>query len=408
MKRRVFLGLMFTTTAAVVVLFTIAVMALGRVAAEGHEVALVSFGADVTRSFEDDGVLIPDPVRTAGVYSPEGVLIDGEGPMPPDRAVIGALEGATVHDDGDNVMIVAIPMDDGMVMRVEEPNSLWRGDARRAMIEVALVSLAVLFVAFITAALIARRFTGKVAALADTAKLLGEGDFLARAEMSGMPELDEVATTLNHTADQLGRLVERERRLTADLAHQLRTPVAGMRLALEAEMEAPRDDHRVILDELIDAVDRLDAVSTSLVTLYRDGTSHRDSVDVGERVHAAIDRWHHQVVSADRALALTPFAEAAVLAPVRAGAIDAALDVLIDNALVHGTGAIRVSCRAEPHGIHIVVQDDGTFVRHAPTDSMSHGVGLSLADAVVSAEGGSVQLVSMSPTRFDIMLPLAD
>jgi signal transduction histidine kinase len=407
MTRRVFALLIGLTTLGVVVLFVPAVLAVRKTASEAQEVTLVAFASDAGRLYEDTGQLKSDDEHVVGVYSPDQVLIAGEGPEPPDRAVVGAYAGEAVHDDGEAVMVVGIPVAGGEVLRVEESSASWRERANAAVLRLAGVALLVIAGAVGAAFYLSRRLSRPLVALADSARRLGEGDFTVRAHASGLPELDAVSDTLNHTADQLGRLVDRERRLTADLAHQLRTPVAGMRLAIEAEFESPREDREEILRELHDAVDRMDAVSASLITLYRDGRSRGGRVDVVERVGAASARWATQVGAAGRCID-TVVGEP-TFTDVKAGAIDATLDVLIDNALVHGVGTIVVSTWSDEHGVHLAVEDEGSFLpdESGHRDEL-HGVGLSLADAVMSAEGASMHLASASPTRFEVSLPRVD
>ena len=106
--------------------------------------------------------------------------------------------------------------------------------------------------------------------------------------------------------------------------------------------------------------------------------------------------------------------------PVRvraaAGAVGQALDVLLDNALRHGAGPIRVVVEsAGDHG-HLTVEDQGPgidpeagarlFERRGAGDG-GHGIGLALARTLVQADGGRLDLVRASPASFRITLPLA-
>jgi len=106
-------------------------------------------------------------------------------------------------------------------------------------------------------------------------------------------------------------------------------------------------------------------------------------------------------------------------APVRvraaAGAVGQALDVLLDNALRHGGGPIRVVVEpAGDHG-HLTVEDQGSGVdpeagsplfERRVVGAGVHGIGLALARTLVQADGGRLDLVRASPAAFRITLPL--
>jgi signal transduction histidine kinase len=99
-----------------------------------------------------------------------------------------------------------------------------------------------------------------------------------------------------------------------------------------------------------------------------------------------------------------------------AGAVGQALDVLLDNALRHGAGPIRVVVEAAGDHGHLTVDDQGPgvgadaagrlFERRAG-GAGSHGIGLALARTLVQADGGRLDLIRASPASFRITLPLA-
>jgi signal transduction histidine kinase len=93
-----------------------------------------------------------------------------------------------------------------------------------------------------------------------------------------------------------------------------------------------------------------------------------------------------------------------------------ALDVLLDNALRHGGGPIRVVVEAAGDHGHLTVEDQGPgidpeagarlFERRVGGAGV-HGIGLALARTLVQADGGRLDLVRASPASFRITLPLA-
>jgi signal transduction histidine kinase len=100
-----------------------------------------------------------------------------------------------------------------------------------------------------------------------------------------------------------------------------------------------------------------------------------------------------------------------------AGAVGQALDVLLENALRHGRGAVSVQLEQLPGEARIAVCDEGPGIpeevraeifERGSSPAGGTGVGLSLARALVEADGGRLVLASPHPVRFEIRLRGAD
>src|SRR5262249_45568435 len=150
--------------------------------------------------------------------------------------------------------------------------------------------------------LLARHLTRPVQRLRDAAVRLGEGDFTATAPESGLPELDAVASALSTTGQRLGALVERERAFSADASHQLRTPLASLRLAIESELVQPRADSSLALRDALTDVDRLEATLTHLLALARDKPTDRRPIDLRLLVDAIDSTWRRRLAPLGRPL----------------------------------------------------------------------------------------------------------
>ena len=131
--------------------------------------------------------------------------------------------------------------------------------------------------------------------------------------------------------------------------------------------------------------------------------------DVAAVVTSHCDRWQPRFAIAGRSLRV---AGAPAWANVDVSAIDHVLDVLIDNALTHGAGAVGVSTRAVDGRVEIRVSDEGSL--DAGIDAFSeqrsdtgHGIGLRLARTLAESAGGELTLFSAAPTAFALRLPAA-
>ena len=128
----------------------------------------------------------------------------------------------------------------------------------RATIGLALIGGVVLLLGLGAGALIAGQVARPLRRLDDVAAQVAEGDLSARAPVEGCAEQQRLARTFNEMTERLGRLLDGQREFVADASHQLRTPLAGLRLRLEEAQATTTDaDARAELDAALEEVDRL-------------------------------------------------------------------------------------------------------------------------------------------------------
>lgn len=364
-----------------------------------------------------------DPALQIAVYDENGDKVSGTGPARADSVVAGALAGANTTATLDGRYAVAVPVADGDTITGAVLATETSGDVI-ARIAVTWGFMAALGAAALTAAwLLARRQAQRLAAplqdLSIAAQRLGSGDFTVRTRPTGIAEIDAVNTAVNDTAGRLGALIDRERAFSADTSHQLRTPLAGLRLQLEAALDTPGADLCDAIGQSLTAVDRLQATIEDLLTLARNNP-RRSSVplDIDALTEDARQRWHGPLAAQGRPLRIH------IQRPSPTGYLSAAaatqiLAVLLDNAQHHGTGAVTLTVRdAPPDAIGIDVADEGStiapdaadpFRETRPADRVvdGHGIGLGLARRLAESEGGRLQLSSCDPTTFTLLLPAA-
>lgn len=311
-------------------------------------------------------------------------------------------------------LAVAVPLSTGvcgdrLVLHAERPDAALASSVRRTWLALALVGAAVLALAAAVGRYVAGRLARPLRELAGSAAALGEGDFSVRVPRSGVEEVDAIAVTLDRTAERLGRAVDRGRAFAADASHQLRTPLTALRLQLES-LEAQGVAPEAVAAALVEA-DRLEATVEELVALTSLDTAE-EVVAPGALVAPPVDAARVAAHTAGRDLDLEVVPGPRVR--TRPAAIRQALQVLLDNALVHGQGTISV--RVSPtlpdervpgaearQGLRICVADEGPGPRpgdltalrgrdrpgpQAATVPLTGGRGLALARALVEGEGG--------------------
>ncbi len=232
---------------------------------------------------------------------------------------------------------------------------------------------AVLMVVFgLTTALLAWRGLGPVRGLArQTAVLDGDSLHLRLGTLQLPTELRPLADAINRLLERLQAAFERERRFSADAAHELRTPVSILKSGLQAALLDPRaaQDARELLQELLVDVERLEGLCESLLTLAAPAASYLDvGMDLLDwRFCVEITVQYFQERARERGGQL--LLEAALLPPdynprlrTSAEITQRILGNLLDNALTHGDRGVTVRVRLESLDAGhagLTIEDDG-------------------------------------------------
>ncbi|MFM2071501.1 MAG: hypothetical protein RLZZ623_1764 [Actinomycetota bacterium] len=345
-----------------------------------------------------------------GLYDLHGNLVSGTGPATADVATTGALGNRVTDTETNAARVVAVPVsaDEAIIGAIRAEQSTAGSDARTQTIVLVLGSLAVGVVAIGAGIgyVIAGRLARPVRSLRDAAVRLGDGDFSLDVPRSKIPEIDQAAVAMTATAARLDDLVARERSFSADASHQLRTPLAGLRAAIETELEFPRPNHTEVLRESLDDIERLERTITELLAIARSPQPDRTPVSLVQVFDELTAAWHGRFAHVGRPLTV---ADAHDTPEVRGNQmmLRHALDVLLDNALTHGAGEVRVSLHAGADAVTITVTDEGPGFQAPATAAATStsGLGLPLAQRLVEALPGRLVMrrTSRHP-QIDIVL----
>jgi signal transduction histidine kinase len=244
-------------------------------------------------------------------------------------------------------------------VRVTQSLGAVRSEVRRdivALVGLGIAALALgLGVAWLLAGFLSRPLRGLTAA----ARRVEAGDLDARAREAGAREHREVAHAFNDMTARLGQSMTAQRDFVANAAHQLRTPLTGLRLRLEAAgLKADDEALRRDLEAGELETERLARTVTDLLTLAREGQRPAAvaPLDLGGAGEAALERWVS--VAEEREVELD-LRDRSAGARVDASGEDVAviLDNLIENAIEHT--APGTSVLVELSAGQIAVSDAG-------------------------------------------------
>lgn len=241
-------------------------------------------------------------------------------------------------------------------------------------------------------------------------------------------EMGRLATVFNETLGRLEASFEQMRRFTADVSHQLRTPLTAIRSVGEVGLREHRDDaaYRTIIGSMLEESDRLASLVDRLLTLSRaemeQTTASSEVFDVRSLAYEVAA--HLEVLAEEKRQSIGIEASAAAEAYADRFAVRQALINLLDNAIKFSPagGTIRIRLAETPSEAIVEVIDSGRgiepavrdrifdrFYRGAETESSGAGLGLSIARKAVEASGGRLTLAASGPggSTFRISLPRA-
>ena len=296
-----------------------------------------------------------------------------------------------------------------------------------------LVVAALLAVGLATAAgfVYSRVFSKPIERLTRTAAALRSGARDARTGMKGEDPVGTLGRTLDEMADAIEAEREFERRLTADVAHELRTPLQSIQATVEAMQDGvlPADPERlgVVRDETV----RLGRLADSILELSRLETRsvplRVEPVDLSVPVSRSLET--HRVLFESMEIGLSQRIDEGAVVVGDTDRLTQAVGNLLSNAARYtpAGGSVTVAVRTEGADAVVSVSDTGigvpqedrerVFARFWRSDAARErsrsgfGIGLPVVREIVEQHGGSVALVPNDPgpgTTFVIRLPLAE
>ncbi len=290
-------------------------------------------------------------------------------------------------------------------------------DIREQLKEVAMgvsLDLLLLPVLAVVAWWISSRMLRPIRTLASTAGLIGDGHLDQRVDVAVMPddEMRKLGQVLNHAFDRYQQAIGRLERFTGDASHQLRTPLASIRMTAEVALTQQAQEpamYRDVLGSILEDVAQLSHLVDQLLAMARLGSDEVRSafteIDLSTLLQGAVDVYRPACELSG--IALDVDAADGVSLRGNPDLLQEALRNLLDNALKFGADGrcIHVEATSSGKTAEIAVMDKGPGIAAEHTDaifqrfyrapspvSQGSGLGLALVRDIANLHGGSVRL----------------
>ncbi|MFC7326356.1 sensor histidine kinase [Marinactinospora rubrisoli] len=246
-----------------------------------------------------------------------------------------------------------------------------------------------------------------VRTLDEATAAIAEGDLTVRADSAGgPPELRRLAASFNAMVDVVERSLHRQRAFVSDASHQLRNPLASLRLAVEnLSPYLTEPEARAAYDDAVEEAKAMNRMLNALLAATRlESFSKAEPVDLDLVLETRLERW--RTLAAERGLHLETHVPAGLRLLEPPGGLGSILDELMSNA-IRLSGGERVVLRArQGDRVAIHVSDDGVGLDpeerqnalrrfwRAPKHQnvVGTGLGLAICAELVQAAGGELAL----------------
>ncbi len=312
----------------------------------------------------------------------------------------------------------------GALGRWRQEDLEYRETMREAVLYSSLVAG---MLALVLSLAFARRISQPITELTRVAERLKSGNLSARARVKGADELATLAASINAMAERLDQAARLRKKFTADVAHELRTPVTTLKSYIEALQDGVLEPTPERFTELAEEIDRLSELISDLQMLTvvdsEQPVLQPAAVDLAAETKNLLARMTPMFTEKGVALSVTGATSGWVFGDRKL--LLRAVTNLVSNALKYteAGGTVKVDIQATSSELIITVSDTGQgipeadlpyifdrFYRADPSRARStggSGIGLALVKEIVEAHQGSIGVESQvnQGSTFRLVLP---
>jgi two-component system, OmpR family, sensor kinase len=292
-------------------------------------------------------------------------------------------------------------------VRVTQSVAAVHSAVKTAILDLAALAGVVLLLGLAAGAVVAQQIARPIRRLDRAARRVATGDLDATVAVEGSTEQRSLARAFNEMTQRVKRLLRGQQDFVADASHQLRTPLTGLRLRLEALAEdSGSEPEAAELEAALAEIDRLSLIVEELLILSRAGEHELppEHVDLGDAAVRAAERW--APTAAERSIELAARrGDGAPQAWCAPHDLDRSLDALVENALRYSPVGSSATIESAPQRIDVLDRGPGlapgeeaaVFERFRRGSAGRRGpggtgLGLPIARELIRQWGGDVTL----------------
>ena len=391
--------------------------------------------AEVLRLLDMQGferVTVADREGVA-VYDSDG----GSGGSDTEPDMLLALSGKTVFRsvfrDASFLSSYAIPISNRL--KITGAVFLRENDAERGQIlrelklQIRVISVVIALAALGLTAIYATTVLGKLRQLSNAIRVVSGGDYKYRMEVSGKDELSELSREFNALTAYLEDTERQRRRFVSDASHELKTPLASIRLLADSIVQTENmdtDTMREFVSDIGNEAERLQHMTEDLLSLSRMDDDIKivpEPVDVKKSVQDAMTLL--RPVAAEKEVTLNAELEDGCMVLATKSNMHHIVFNLLENAVKYNFpgGSVTAKLRAENGNVQLTVEDTGVGIpederynifgrfyridKARSREAGGSGLGLSIVHDAVKAHGGSIAVGANEPrgSRFIVTFP---
>ena len=352
---------------------------------------------------------------------------DGAGGEEVEPDLLTALEGKTVFRsifrDGSFLSSYAIPIASarditGAVFLRE--NDAERGQILRELkLQIRVLSIVIALAALVMAGLYGTTVLGKLRQLSNAIRIVSGGNYKYRMEVHGKDELAELGREFNALTAYLEDTERQRRRFVSDASHELKTPLASIRLLSDSIVQTENMDvetMREFVSDIGNEAERLQHMTEDLLSLSRMDDDIKivpEPVDVKKSVQDAMTLL--RPVAAEKEVTLNAELEDGCMVLATKDNMHHIVFNLLENAVKYNFpgGSVTAKLRAENGNVQLTVEDTGVGIpederynifgrfyridKARSREAGGSGLGLSIVHDAVKAHGGTIQVGANEP-----------
>lgn len=226
--------------------------------------------------------------------------------------------------------------------------------------------------------------------LTQAALLMSQGKIPEKLTEEGSAEISQLSQAFNNMVSEIQTLTENRKFLLAGVSHDLRTPLARMRLAIEMLPSSTE----LIKNDLIQDIEDMNTIIEQFLTFIRHGNDEKSELtDINELIKTIANRYKHEPYQIKLKLKKVP------KVAVKPMAIQRALINLINNAFTHGKSHVTITTAQPNDKFQITIEDKGKGMSQEQIHSAwqpftNGGIGLAITKRIIDSMNGQVSLTT--------------